>query len=237
MAAVESVQKARKIQGRRRNVRLAIDRVPKYDYVLLAMLLLGAIDRFVDAEDIAAQCYQMNPSAFRWVKYDYPDKAAVLDALRRIRKMLGPGYILSPRANTTQYRLTDKGLQRAMELAKQMLGKTFRSSRALVQALRGAFSASGKPTGQATGVDVGGREVAAALRLIVKHPTYRVWQSGRLGSLPRWRLTDVLQCLPDAPQSVIRERLLYYKGLAQWANRPEFSKFLSALAQALGQSL
>lgn len=208
----------------------------KRDYIFLAMLLLGGVDRFVDAEDIAVECYKLNAPAFRWVKYDYPSLGTVLDALRNIKKELGPDYIISPRVKSTQYRLTALGLELARDIAQQFVGRPYKSTPALANALRAKF-ATAEPTGRPTQVDVDPRRAAAMLRAITNHPTYRAWREGRLERVQRWQLTDVLQCLPDASQGVIRERLLYYQGLAHWSNRPHLDKFLAALASALGQHL
>jgi hypothetical protein len=214
------------------------DTLSKRDYIILAILLLGGVDNFVDAEDIAVECYKINPPMFRWVKYDYPNLGTVLDALRNIRKETeSSDYLLSPKTISTQYRLTARGLEHAVDVAEKFVHRSHKSIPALVRAVRAKFDTDKSSSGRATSVDVNPRQALAKLRAMTNHPTYRAWRAGQLADVQRWQLTDVLQSLPDSPQSVIRERLLYYAALARWTNRPQIERFVASLATTLGQKI
>lgn len=214
------------------------DALSKRDYIILAIMLLGGVDHFVDAEDIAVECYRINPPMFRWVKYDYPSLGTVFDALRNIRKQPeSSDYLLSPKAISTQYRLTARGLEHAVDVAEKFVQRTYKSISGLVGAVRAQFDDAKSSSGRPTSVDVNPRQALAKLRAMTNHPTYRAWRAGKLGDIQHWQLTDVLQSLPDSPQSVIRERLLYYAALARWTNRPQIVDFVAALATTLGQKI
>lgn len=211
----------------------------KSDYVLVGMLVAGGARTWVDAEDVAVVCYALNRTAFRWARYDYPNLETVARTLRGLKEQFGDAIVVAPALQSGKRRLTAAGLQRARALGAMFVGRTYKDPAALVRALRRKVgladrepAAAGPPTDSTQA-----REARATLSFITNHAAYRAWCRKRLAELPLWQLAEVLQCLPDSPRSVWRERLARYQSLAAWWNRPNAQAFLEALSGRLDELL
>lgn len=213
----------------------SVDSFSKLDWVLVGMLLAGGAQQFVDPEDIAVLCYDLYRPAFRWKKYDFPDLESVQQGYREFRRRYGRRLVVAPTSKSRERRLTGEGLTRAVALTELYVGRSYPELPKLVVAAQRKLKtikrdATDRVLDQLpTSTQGGGREARTTLAFLTNHPAYRAWKRGQLELLERWQLADVLQCLPDSPPDVFRERLARYEGLAAWWNRSQAQAFLVAL--------
>lgn len=212
----------------------------KSDYVLVGMLIAGGARTWVDVEDVAVLCYRLNPPAFRWSRYDYPHLETVARTFRALKEQYGDRVIVAPAPQSTQRRLTAAGLKRARALGERLIGRTYKDPAALVRALRRKMGDATAQPAAAAGPAAGSpdaRVARATLSFLANHAVYRAWTRKRLDDVPLWQIADLLQCLPDSPAAVWRERLTRHQSLAAWWSRPNVQAFLEALSTRLDKLL
>lgn len=193
--------------------------------MLAALLAAGAGERFIDMEHAAVICHRLAPARFKWRHYDYPSAEVAQNAAWDLERQKSPRLLLRPGRQSTERMLTAEGVREAIKVAARMTGKTFRSADEAIHALRH----SSVPV-SSTARDR--RPGSAELRDLRRHEVFRSWAlGGLLSEVDDWKLADCLNCMPDSPDWVWRERLQKLRTLAaRWAD-DEAAAFLLELAQ------
>ena len=192
-----------------------IKTISNKDLVLFALYRLGGAERTVHTEDIAAEVFRhpLGRQTYSWERYtQYPDKERVARELRRLKKskeapmVEGHVNVGAKSDRIDGWRLTSAGVERVKAIEARVLGAAELSGpyphRYSVHSLRGRISSSSCYRMYLTD---------AELRQAVDHD-----------------FTDMLYCLPDAPDSAVRtahERLM---ANARAVNATDLVVFLEA---------
>jgi hypothetical protein len=209
------------------------------DLLLVGLLLAGGAENYVDIEEIAVKCHQIAPTQFRWRLFDYPSLEAVQRGVGDLRRMPGEPLISKPKSNSTERMLTARGIQRAVEVASRLLDKQLNSAREAIAVFdRTKVTKNGNQPkrGLPALLKTEARPAQRALRALRRHPVFQHWATDHeLIEVARWQLADVLNCLPDSPAEVWRERLERLQAQAAWWEDHEAKDFLRAIATKVGQ--
>ena len=169
------------------------------DLVLFALYEVGGAERPVHTEDVAAQVfrYPLGKQRYRWERYEkYPDKERVTRELRRLKNMKGTSFVKghanigSKKARLDGWMLTVAGVDRVKAIEKQV-----------VATLRAAAGTHSKYNEE------------AFRRRIVSTSCYKIYlKDPTMRGAKDHVFTDMLYCLPDAPN--VRVRAAYDQILA-----------------------
>jgi hypothetical protein len=196
--------------------------------MLLALLVAGAGERFVDMEHAAVVCYRLAPVRFKWRHYDYPSAEVAQNAAWDLERQKSPRLLTRPRRQSTERMLTAEGIDEAIGVASRIAGRSFRTADEAIQ----AFDESGSRVLVAAGDR---RPINAELRDVRCHQVFSQWASGRsLAETESWKLADCLNCMPDSPDWVWRDRIQKLRTLAARWSDEEAAAFLRDVAQVKG---
>lgn len=182
--------------------------------VVYVLAVLGGAERTVYSEDIAAKCYELEPSRFCWrlEKYrerGWPDKYIAKTALEDAKKeeygrLVEGSYALD--LSRDGWRLTPSG------------GKWFLDQRERVERSLG-LSLGSLPL----------RDAERFLRQFRAEPMFQRYFTNRsLDGLTRYDLTDFLSCAPDAPADVITRKFDRLRAMAELSRNQGVLEFLDA---------
>lgn len=159
------------------------------DLVLFALYECGGAEHSVHTEDVADQVfkYPLGKQRYRWERYMYPDKERVARELRRLKDMKGTKYVKGhvnigkKKDRMDGWMLTEAGVDRIKKIGVHMS-----------EALQ-------KSTGEHH------RYTEDNLRQRISSTTcYRNYLSDpEMKEAQGFHFTDMLYCLPDAPQEKI----------------------------------
>jgi len=169
------------------------------DLVLFALYEVGGAEKPVHTEDVAAQVfrYPLGRQRYRWERYaNYPDKERVTRELRRLKNVKGTSFVKghanigSKKARLDGWMLTVAGVDRVKAIEKQVV--------ATLRAVSGTHSKYKEEAFR--------RRIASTscYKIYLRDPTMR----GAKDHV----FTDMLYCLPDAPN--VRVRAAYDQMLA-----------------------
>ncbi len=189
------------------------------DFVTYALAELGGVDQPVHLEDVAMKAYNLAPGAFRWdlEKYaEYIDKDKVRVSLTDAEKpehgslVKAVGVTKRGKSKRTDlWRLTSDGAAWVLEHGERIQavlgGPTPRLKRARVTGLR---------------------------RRLTSSPLYDEYQRvGRITANP-YAFTDLLECSPDASDSVVEQRFDELEAQTRLLDDDALLEFLHACAAA-----
>jgi hypothetical protein len=198
------------------------------DLVLLAMLIAGAGDDFIDLEDIAIEAYRLSPQRFGWRTKPYPSDKLLVQAIADLERRHKDGRTLRGTGKAPARMLTAEGRKAALRVGSRMAGIEFSDVAALIDHFE---DASDDARLQAPAER---RPAQADLTELRRHHTFQVWEDegGDLSSLERWELLDAVSCLPDAPQTSVREQTEKLMAQAERWSDSEAIHFLNDLSKA-----
>lgn len=161
------------------------------DLVLFALYETGGAERPVHTEDVAAKVFQypMGRQRYRWERYEsYPDKERVARELRRLKNMKGAAYVKghvnigAKQDRLDGWMLTEAGVDHIKKIEKRIV-----------------------PTiGVASGTH-SKYEEDEFRRRITNTSCYRLYRKDpTMRGVKDHIFTDMLYCLPDAPNSKVR---------------------------------
>ena len=188
--------------------------VTNRDLVLYALFISGGAEKPIHTEDVAAQVFRfdLGRQRYRWQKYaQFPDKERILRELRRLKVSKG-GPLIRGHANIGAKRdrvdgwsLTSLGVDRV---------------KAIEETLKKALGGSGSHH----------RYSEETLRQrISKASCYRAYLRGpRMAELKDHEFTDMLRCLPDAPNDKIRSTYDNLMARAKAVGAEDLQQFLRA---------
>ena len=167
------------------------DQITNKDLVLFALYETGGAEKPIHTEDVAVQVfkYPMGKQRYRWERYaNYPDKERVARELRRLKNMKGTilvkGHVNigSKKDRRDGWMLTDAGVDRIKAKGKKIVSMLGEAS--------GTHSKYEE--------DIFRRRIAntSCYKLYLRDPTMR----GAKDHV----FTDMLYCLPDAPNAKVR---------------------------------
>jgi hypothetical protein len=201
--------------------------VTNTDLILVAMALAGAADDFADIEDIAVHAHALSPQRFGWRTRNFPSDKITVQAIADLEARHQDRYTLRGGEKVASRRLTAEGRKASLRAAAKIAGAEL----ADVGAMIAHFSAQNRTT--ATPIRAERRPVQAELAELRRHKVYRAWSDGRdIREIDRWLAYDALSCLPDAPDSTVRDQLEKLTRLAEQWNDEEVLQFLPALSEA-----
>jgi hypothetical protein len=207
------------------------------DLVVLALLLCGGGERYIDLEHIAVMCFKLAPPQFRWTLYDYPSLDSAHHAVRNLI-MRRPDLLRKPKTQkSTERMLTAAGINHAIHVGSLYLNKRLTTPAEVMRAFSGFVNGSeveAEHQEKRAGRNSDARPAQQELRLVRKHDTFKEWKRGTpLNEIEKWRFADLLKCLPDSPNSVWEERLQRLQAQAAWWQDNEISRFLNGVEKAI----
>ena len=166
-------------------------------------------------EDIVAEAFKLFPKRFSLRGYpQWPDSAVVNKSWLRSRtdKKCIVGSVKDG------FRLTQRGLEVAERIEKQLKQTPIKGSRIIKSELR---TRSGR-----------------LLRSLERsHPYQGFMQNGTLGDMTEYDLADVLLTLPDTPPSRLTSNLEQFRDAARLYDRQDVQDFLNALEDQFSDRL
>lgn len=198
------------------------------ELVLLAMLIAGAGDDFIDLEDIAVEAHKLSPQRFGWRTKPYPSDKLLVQAIADLERRHKDSRTLRGTGKAPARMLTAEGRKVALRVGSKLAGIEFSD----VASLTAHFQNAGE--GAPRQVPAERRPAQAELTELRRHHTFQVWEDagGDLSSLERWELLDAVSCLPDAPPTSVREQTEKLIAQAErWSDR-EAIEFLNDLSKA-----
>ena len=178
------------------------------DVILWAIYDLGGDENFVDIEDIFLKAFEIAPLRLSWrTRKELPDMKKCYKALNDTERQQ-PDLIL--KQGPERRRLTAEG--------QQWIEKNFD---------RLADALGGDRRVHAPRIRLPSRLVSQALRSDV----YKLWEENEIITDDKWRVAEMLRCLPDSTQKVFRERLESLRSAAYSSGRLEALKFFDAVAE------
>ncbi len=187
------------------------------DIVVYVLAVMGGAERTIYSEDLAAKCYEVDPSRFGWRLEHYrrkgwPDKYIVKTALedakkRKYGQLVEGSYAVDPAVDG--WRLTPLG-------ASWFSRERSRIERAL-----------GVPP-----VELPRKDTERFLRQIRSEPLFRLFEGKHsLATATRYDLMDFLRCAPDAPPEAITRKFARLHATALLIADSRVLDFLSACQQ------
>jgi hypothetical protein len=196
------------------------DAFTSFEVVTYALAQLGGIDGSVHLETIAIKAHELAPGAFRWDREEYArfiDKdlvrVALTDAEKPEKGALVQAVGITKRGKkikrTDYWRLTSAG-------ATWVLSNEERIKRIL-----------GGPT-----PGLARRKADEARKRLTSSPLYKEFQQTGHVTPDLYALTDLLECSPDAADSIVAQRFDSLRAQAQLLDEPELLTFLEVCARA-----
>jgi len=209
--------------------------VSQNDIGLMALLLQGGDARLIHLEHVSEQCFRLAPARFRWRYFNYPSMEAARFAMRRLSHHHKPPLaIVKIRSDGHAYQLTEAGIAAALAAVRRFYGVTKRPADT-PKAARHILRSHAVDDGASGAADQAARRAILGAR---RHPLFAGWQlSGRLKDASLSALASVLQCLPDAPAYVWRERLEQLTAQAIAWQDSDVRAFLAAARDLLDKTV
>ena len=179
-----------------------------FDVILWALYDLGGDEKFVDIEDIFLKAFEIAPLRLSWrTRMEIPDMKKCYKALNDTERQQ-PHFLL--KQGPERRRLTAEG--------QQWIENNFD---------RLADALSGKRIVHTPRIRLSSRLVSQALRSDV----FNLWKENGAITDDKWRIAEMLRCLPDSAQKVFRERLESLRSAAYSSGRLDALEFFDAVAE------
>lgn len=190
-------------------IAMSTDPVTNSDVFLWAIYELGGADEFVDVEDVFYRAFELAPLRLSWrTRPNVPDLKKCSKALRDAE---GRTPRLLVKQGSERRRLTVEG-QRWIEENFDRL----------------ANALGGEARVRAPQSRAASRLVAQALQSKV----FGEWKSEAVVTAERWRIAELLRCLPDSSRSVFRNRIEELRAAAYASGRTDALEFFDAITDA-----
>jgi hypothetical protein len=176
------------------------------DIFAYALYRLQGAGKFVDVEDVFVECHNLSPSRFGWRKHNYPNYKVASKAQRDFEGAHPELLLKTPNGLARQ--LTAEGVawvrDRAAAFERLEAGET-----RAPKTRRASF-----------------RVVTELLR----SPTVRAYLEGNSVELQRVEISELLNCAPDSPPAMWRQRLATIRAAAEDNERPDVLEFLNHIS-------
>ncbi len=199
------------------------------EMILLAMVLAGAGDQFVDVENIGLEAFRLSPQRFGWRTKPYPSDKIVVQTIADLEARHQDRLTLRGADKIATRMLTAEGRKAALLVGAKVVGRSFPDVAALVSHFRAPHTAPPEP------IPAERRRVQSELGELRRHEAFQAWLDDKssLSSLDRWQLLDAVSCLPDAPAPTIRDQVEKLAALAERWQDTEITEFLQELEPAI----
>ena len=167
------------------------DEVKSMHIAVYALSLLGGSHQKIHTEEIAQKCLQIAPDRFKWERYDYPDKELVRKALFHASESKN-GSLVVGRSGIDQRGKSRDGWQ-----LTPAGGAWLRTHEEMLQSSVNAKSLDVIPK----------REAERLLKKLRAEPALQLFKTRRdLSAVSPYMFTDLLNCSPDAPPDIIKNK-------------------------------
>lgn len=190
------------------NKKMNTETTTNLDVILWALYDLGGDEKFVDIEDIFLKAFEIAPLRLSWRTHkELPDMKKCYKALNDTERQQ-PNLIL--KQGPERRRLTAEG--------QKWIEKNFD---------RLADALGGDRKVHAPRIRLPSRLVNQALRSDV----FNLWKEDGSITNDKWRVAEMLRCLPDSAQKVFRERLESLRSAAYSSGHLEALDFFDAIVE------